>query len=347
MGVVVRQADLNADRDQIIELQKKYLTNQSGIQRFDWLYKKNPFGLPHVWVAQDSSTSTVIGAAAAFPRSLYIGLQKKIGWVLGDFCISEEYRSLGPAIQLQRACLEGVNIEGNTIWYDFPSEKMLAIYKRLKISSPGKMIRFVKPLKVDRKVRAWVNSPLLQRCINGIGNRILDVNNRRGKVSTGLTLDVHVGEYGYEFTELSEKVGDSVGNCLERTAAFLEWRYKQNPLGDYVMITARLDGELKGYAVFTETESDAILIDIFGFRNEPIIVGLLHDIVGRVRLNGCETLEASLVEGHPWIPFLQSVGFKPRETAPVIIAGVQNESVCSANSEPQASILLMQGDRDS
>ncbi len=344
---MIRHADLNVDRDQIIDLQRKYLTEHSDLLRFEWLYENNPFGLPHVWVAEDSSTSAIIGVAAAFPRSLYVELQKKIGWVLGDFCISAQYRSLGPAIQLQRACLEGVSLEGSAIWYDFPSDKMLAIYKRLKVSSPGKMIRFVKPLKVNRKVRDLVSSNILQRCLITVGNKVLDLSSRRVKARAGLVFEDHVGEYGHEFTELSEEVGGSGKNCLEHTASYMDWRYRQNPLGNYVLIVARQDGELKGHAVFTETESDATIIDVFGVHEEHIIVGLLLDIVRRVRLHGRETVEVSIIEGHPWTPFLQTVGFRPRETAPVIVAGLQQDSACKTNRERQASLLLMQGDRDS
>ena len=117
------------------------------MDRFDWLYVKNPFAEPSVFVAHDSKSSEIIGTAAAFPRSLYIGKQKTMGWVLGDFCMSEHYRSLGPAIQLQKACLEGLGPRESAIWYDFPSKSMLAIYKRLKAPAPKKMIRFVKVLK--------------------------------------------------------------------------------------------------------------------------------------------------------------------------------------------------------
>ena len=347
MGVVVRDADLTSDRDHIVDLQKRYLTEHSNNERFEWLYKKNPFGLPRVWVAQESNTSAIIGVAAAFPRSFYIGSNKKTGWVLGDFCISEEYRSLGPAIQLQRACLEGLKHEASTIWYDFPSAKMLAIYKRLKTPPPGKMIRFVRPLRVDRKVRTWVNSRLLQLCLSMVGNTVLDLGHGRVKSFTGLTFARHEGGFGDEFSELAERIGGTGGNCLERTSAYLNWRYRDNPLGCYLLLTARFEGELKGYAVYTETELVATIIDIFGFQEKNVIVGLLDAIVRNVRFRGSETVDVSIIEGHPWIPFLQSGGFRPRETAPVIITDLHLGTVDKTTDDRQASLLLMQGDRDS
>ncbi|GJL65560.1 MAG: hypothetical protein NPIRA05_05310 [Nitrospirales bacterium] len=347
MDLVVRHADLTKDGEQLVDLQRRYLTARSNLQRFHWLYRNNPFGQPRVWVTEESKSCAIVGAAAAFPRSLYIGLQKKIGWVLGDFCISEQYRSLGPAIQLQRACLEGLGLKGNAIWYDFPSSHMLAIYKRLKVMQSRQMIRFVKPLKVDRKVRSFVKSSIIQRCLNRMGNLVLRVSDRRGKTPPGLTLQQHVGECGPEFTELSDAIGGSYGNCLERTAAYLNWRYCHNPLDCCVLITARKEGKLKGYAVFTETEADAYVLDVFGVQESEVIVGLLDHIVGRIRLGPCETVVVSIVDNHPWIPFLQSVGFKPREASPIIMTGLPIESECKTNENQHRSLLLMQGDRDS
>jgi len=347
MDLVVRHADLVNDCEQIVELQRRYLTERADLQRFNWLYRDNPFGQPRVWVTEESTSRAIIGAAAAFPRSLYIGLKKKIGWVLGDFCISEQYRSLGPAIQLQRACLEGLGIEGNAIWYDFPSSHMLAIYKRLKVIQSQQMIRFVKPLKVDRKVRALVKSKFFQRCLNMVGNLALNVSDRRVQSPSGLTFQQHVGECGPEFTELSEVIGGSHGNCLERTSAYLNWRYCHNPLDCCVLVTARKEGILKGYAVFTETGADTHILDVFGVRDSDVMVGLLDHIVGRVRSGPCETVVVSIVDHHPWIPFFQSVGFKPREASPIILAGFPLESECQTKENQHMSLLLMQGDRDS
>ncbi|WP_447968778.1 hypothetical protein [Nitrospira sp. M1] len=347
MDLVVRPADLTNDCEQIVDLQRQYLTPRADLKRFHWLYQHNPFGQPQVWVSEESKTCAIIGAAAAFPRSLYIGLKKQLGWVLGDFCISEQYRSLGPAIQLQRACLEGLGHEGGVVWYDFPSTHMLAIYKRLKVSQSKQMIRFVKPLKIDRKLRSVVKSTFLQRCLNPLGNLALRVSDRRVNNPPGLTFQQHAGECGLEFTELSDAIGGIHGNCLERTAAYLNWRYGQNPLAPCVMVTARREGTLKGYAVIAETEADAMILDIFGVQDRDVMVGLLDHLVARARSSLAETIVVSIVEDHPWIPFLQSVGFKPREASPIIIAGLPVESEHKTNENQQMSLLLMQGDRDS
>src|ERR1051325_7684213 len=67
---------------------------------FNWLYRQNPAGEALAWVAVDSSTHRIAGAAAAFPRTVFFSGRKARGHVLGDFCIHRTHRSLGSALAL-------------------------------------------------------------------------------------------------------------------------------------------------------------------------------------------------------------------------------------------------------
>jgi len=79
--------------------------------------------------------------------------KEKRGWVLGDFCFGERFRSLGPALQLQRACLESLAQEPNAFTYDFPSQSMMAIYKRIGIAQSGSLVRWPSLLKRKAKLK--------------------------------------------------------------------------------------------------------------------------------------------------------------------------------------------------
>ncbi len=347
MGYVVREADLTKDRDEIIALHLKFLSPLADHKRFEWLYCDNPFGEPLVWVVQDSENTKVMGTAAAFPRSMWVGVMRKVAWVLGDFCVSEEYRSLGPALQLQRTCLEGVELAKDTIWYDFPSATMLAIYKRLKIKSSWEMIRFAKPLRVDQKVQSLMSPGLAQKSMSRVGNTVLQWLDRKVEVRAGLTFQIHEGDCGQEFTELSESIGGTIGNCLERTASYLNWRYGQNPLQCCEIMTARIENMLRGYAVFSQNGTGAIIMDLFAADDQEIILGLVNEVVNIVRERGVERVDVSIVQGHPWITSLESLGFRARDTIPVIMNNTIPASSSGINEECEQPLpLVMQGDRD-
>ncbi len=346
MAVFVRNADLFEDRPAIVDLHQKFLTSTSSEKRFEWLYCQNPYGLPKVWIAQDEESGEIVGTAAAFPRGLRIGSKKEVGWVLGDFCISDAYRSLGPALQLQRTCLEQVRSGTDSIWYDFPSHKMLAVYKRLKISSTRNMIRFVKPLRVNRRVQAIVKGEALQKGLSFLGNVALNLTAKRVHVKQGMIFSYHKEQCGDEFTALSDEMATTNMNCLERSATYLNWRYHQNPMYSSEFITARFMGVLKGYIVFSEMEGDALILDVFGSHEDDVMLGLIVNVLDRIRERGHESLSVSMVEGHNWIPFFVSLGFSPRDTDPVIIQTAQCGSTTTSYDCGSPSLLLMQGDRD-
>src|SRR5262245_31471653 len=119
MNTAIRQVDLTADKKRIIDSLFRYLTPRSDERRFNWLYKNNPSGRAQVWAAVNRQDDTIIGLASAFPRRVYIGEREALCWVLGDFCINEGHRTLGPALQLQRACLAGIDAGEAAFCYDF------------------------------------------------------------------------------------------------------------------------------------------------------------------------------------------------------------------------------------
>src|SRR5215467_13505719 len=126
MGICLREADLVQDEELLVALGRKYLPEMTA-PRFRWLYRENPFGPARVWLALDDTGRTPVGMASVFPRRGYVRGSEVLGCVLGDFCISEDYRSLGPAAKLQRACLSSIKACDFAFYYDFPSSGMIAV----------------------------------------------------------------------------------------------------------------------------------------------------------------------------------------------------------------------------
>src|SRR3990172_10896236 len=148
MGVSLRRAHLELDRDLLVDAFRRYINPEYDAPRFDWLYRGNPHGEARVWIAFDPDTK-LVGAAGAFPRRMYVGDREQLGWVLGDFCVNPQYRSLGPALQLQRTFLDQVDSGEMAFWYDFPSSSMMALYRRLRLEPFARLVRLAMQLRVD------------------------------------------------------------------------------------------------------------------------------------------------------------------------------------------------------
>lgn len=346
MAIVIRKADIYTERQSLINLLYQYLTKQSNEQRFDWLYRDNPHGPARVWVAIDTRDHAIIGMSGAFPRHMYVGEREELGWVLGDFCVNDQYRSLGPALQLQRACLADVDSGAIRFCYDFPSRPMMAIYKRLGINPSGQMFRLAKPLRVDRKVEEIIKIPLLARGISAAGNFFLTLYNRRSRHRGAGTISLHEGTCGEEFSLLARQVAGRYGVCIQRSAEYLNWRYVTNPLRRYELLTVRRNGVLLAYVVFNQNNENAVLVDLFGVEEPETITSLVDGAISLLWKRGVVTVSIPMLESHPWFTLLQQMGFKAREADPVVIYASSNSPLKQSLIEG-FSWFLMDGDRDS
>ena len=346
MSLVIRPAHLESDQELLVDTLICHLNPLYDSVRFNWLYKNNPHGPARAWLMSDTTNSTVVGMAGAFPRRVYIGVREATCWVLGDFCIHEHYRILGPALQLQRACLADMHPETVAFSYDFPSASMLAVYKRLHIDPLGNICRFAKPLRIDRKIEELVSVPLLVSLMKWVGNLALAFPDLSQRDTGELTIVLHEGWCGEEFSVLARDVGWQYGVCVQRSAEYLNWRYVANPLVRCEILTARCHGVLVAYAVFTQSGEDAMVMDLFGVQDRQVISTLVESLIKFLRKRCVITLSAPLFESHPWTALFQRLGFRARETSPVMI-------YTPPGASPEGSSLqgmdwfFMYGDRDS
>jgi hypothetical protein len=222
----------------------------------------------------------------------------------------------------------------------------MAVYKRLGITDIQRLVRFAKPLRVDRKVTAKIKAPLVARGLAAMGNRLLDWRDRFHQRDTTLTISIHEGLCDEEFSRLAQRVNDQLGVCVQRTADYLNWRYLAHPLRRYELLTARRHGELLAYLVLTHNGEDAIVADLFGVEASAVIGRLMETAVGLLREHGVMTLSVPLWESHPWIPLLQRLGFRAREASPVVIS-VPSHATARHIRPEGLRWYFMHGDRDS
>jgi GNAT superfamily N-acetyltransferase len=340
----IRSADPVADRALLTDLLSHNLSPDAGGRRFEWLYLENPHGQARAWVATEEGTRRGLGAAAAFPRRLLVGGSARPGYVLGDFCIDPHHRSLGLALQLQRACLEQIVSTPFVVAYDFPSDRMMAIYRRMQIPPIGQMVRWAKPLRTNRKIGNLVNSPALASLLAAPFNVLLKWKDFASFPDGGWRIEDHEGICEEEFTHLAHSVGTRYGSCVERSAEYLNWRYLRHPLVHHEFLAARHDGELRGYVVFSHTSEDAKIVDLFGFSDTQMWTALVARVVALLRDRGVVTLSIPALAPSPWTGLLKGWGFLPREVAPIVVCAPGREA---ASSENATSWFLMDGDRES
>jgi hypothetical protein len=262
--------------------------------------------------------------------------------VLGDCWVTEQYRSLGPVLALQRACFREIDSGAARFCYDFPSASMMAVYRRLQIKPSFQLLRMAKPLRVERKLKRFVTQEAAHRVLSAVGNRFLDLGEKKTVRDCNIAVMSHAVEFDGEFSNLGTRMGKGAGIHIQRTCEYLNWRYRHNPLCQYDVLVARRGGSLDGYAALLQEGDGATLVDLFCTPEAGVLDALVNHGVGLMKGRGVQTLSAFVGENHPWRDCLQRHGFKVREASPIVCyAGAGGELPEYRNW------MVMSGDRDS
>ncbi|MGA7235520.1 MAG: GNAT family N-acetyltransferase [Bryobacteraceae bacterium] len=321
MTISVHPVESESQSQELIDTLQANLPHLPHARLFPWLYLRNPEGRALVWHATNSETGRMIAVAAAFPRRVYVRGEAVRGYVLGDFCVDAGHRSLGLALALQRACLEGLSRGDTGFAFDFPSQTMLAIYKRLQIEVNATMIRYAKPLRADRKVADRVPVPAIARGLTLAANAALILRDVRMGRSGDWAIAADPGPWGEEFTRAAREWSSSVGVCVARTAEYLNWRFREHPLQKYEMLTARQGSRLSGYLIHHSNGEDWTIADLFAEDDGARSV-LLTEATTIARKHGAHTVSVAWLATHSGRRLLEENGFRPRESSPVVLVGL-------------------------
>jgi len=318
MAIPVRSARFDSDEQELTDVLQMNLPYRQHTLFFQWLYRDNPAGEARAWVATDPDTNRIVGAAAAFPRLMSCGSDEALGYVLGDFCIQPQYRSLGHALALQRACLDGLSASSPVFIFDFPSQSMLAIYKRLGIEVNIEMARHAKLLRADHKIAERVPVSAVARGLSSVVNIGLRLWERSRKQIGPQTIAVEEGPWGEEFTRAAKKWSPAAGVCVLRTADYLNWRYRKHPTQSYELLAARHGEALRGFLILHLAGENCVIDDLLA-QDDQVCQALLAEAVALARQWGVHTLSVPWLSTHPGRHLLKQCGFRPRESHPVVL----------------------------
>jgi len=344
VAITIREADLETDRDEIIRFLYENLTPQSNGSRFDWLYLGNPNGRARAWIAVDEGGRT-IGAAAAFPRHFWIDGKSERAWVLGDFGIGREHRSLGPALQLQRFVFASLASNDFAIAYDFPSASMMGIYRRLGVPLLGRHVRHVKLIRADEKIDNWVRHEFFAQCLSYIGNWALRFQQLPRFRNRDIEFSLHEGPFGKEFHTVNSGCALHPFQAV-RSAEYLNWRYRKHPLKRYCVLAARRHSELVGYGVVEIDDRHAMLAELCANDMPKILPGMIAYIERILREMKICSIGMPVLEHCHFVPHLRRAGFYPRESVPVIACVTGGDKWLAGARDPN-NWLLLYGDRES
>ncbi len=317
--IAIRQAELVTDRQVILDLVRANLTEGATLERYEWLYRRNPDGDGRAWIATDESRGEPVGVASAYPRLMEVEGKQVTCWNLGEFAVSASYRTLGPALRLQRTCL-GPVLDGSVAFsYDNPNESFLAVYRRMGIPVTGHVARYLKPLRVDRRLAGWIRNRMIARPLSALGNGLLWLKDASLRAGRRHAIRPHEGPFDARFTRLHETVSRRFAVCGGRRAEYLNWRYRENPIHPSGVLTAWRDSEMTGYVVFHTRLVDGYITDLLAEDRPGLARDLVSAGVEALRRCGALTVSAWAIGSDPLVEVLREAGFFEMRGYPLVV----------------------------
>jgi hypothetical protein len=332
MSLAIRRASLTEDRQELLELFKRNFSEfgENLEERFDYYQSKsNPAGEGWTWLLYDRSDGSAVGTTSLFRRNMYVdGKQLAVGQVM-FFAVDAAYRSLGPAVMLQRATFDPVDRGEVAFCYDCPPhDEGMSTFVRLGMPPNCEMTRYVLPLRSDEYLGKKLGKGAWTRPVVASANLLLRLRTSRHS-SEGLEVSEFDGDFGEEFSHLDKAVSSSGAVRICRSAEVLQWLCREFPLpakragsmDGFRVLVARRAGELVAFLVFlSQLDNLVAIVDLFGSRLDTAARPLLEAVIEIAKQRKMHGVYGYCVAGSALSRVLESAGFRPRERAARVVA---------------------------
>lgn len=292
MSYIIIKADLKKDKEIIMSLCTNNLSEMTE-KRYSWKYENNPYGPAECWLVKHTEQNTIIGTAALFPRGMIIQGEFKRAGIAGDFAISKNYRSLGPALLLQKKVVTGFRDSNFDILYGVPNSQSAPVLIRIGYKVIGNNVWMSKPIKSYNFLRYYISSSITLKILSKPVDVIIKYLSRESyyKKPETFTFEV-ITSFDKRFDDLWEKVSDKYTIIGERKSHYLNWKFLQNPCKNYDIfaLTQKKTNELLGYIVSHTTENRALIVDILTLNLNEIFDSLLSEFILFQRKKGVESI---------------------------------------------------------
>ncbi len=348
MSFTILKADLERDKGDILNFWKKNFSTWPQ-EKYPWFYENIPCGPSECWIVKETEKDTVIGSTAVFPRRFYVKGKYMLGGITGDFAMDKNYRTLGPALKLQKATISASNGNKYDFLYGYPNKLSEPVQRRAGFKIVGSTYRMVKILRSNNYVRRYINVPMITKLFSKPVDLILKFKSKetyyknRGEFSAEVLSD-----FDKRFDDLWEKASATYKVVGERTSEFLNWRFSKCPYKEYnvFVLTQKGTGELFGYIVFYITKNNVNIADLFVLDMNGYVDVLLSEFFLYQRKKGYETVSMIYLGNEDFVRKLQEYDFSIRDIDRKIIAFINHDSPFSSYLLEKKNWFLTEGDND-
>ena len=281
--------------------------------RYDWIYRRNPYGTARCWVVFDRASGRLVGSAASWPWPMARGAHSVEGAQDGDSVVAPGW---------QRQGIDGVRTEAwrshawqaKTIGLSWPNEKSRgAGIKR------GRAARIVGPVPkavLMLNAKAYLAQHDWPAFVSAAGGAVVDTALTAWRKlvlqgQAGLAFEA-VRRFESSVDEVTQRCMTWPGFWSPHDADFLNWRYLVHPTAQYLAFALVDSCKLAGYYVL-KIDGHASWLMEFVTPVSPrcLASALLLHLIETAQAAGCTHVTFSAPPRWRHWKLLHAVGFLP------------------------------------
>lgn len=292
---------------------------------YEWLYRRNPFGLARCWITLERASGRPIGSNARWPWPCARGGERREAVLVGDVVLVREWQRQG--LSAPRSVVARSHPwRSSTIEVAWPNEKNRgALRKRGGEEEFAARIPYeILPLRGRGRGAAAMATTLVGAVLAGW---------QRGALRedfAGAIESVRRFDAACDAITAACAVEESL--WFPHGADFLNWRYLEHPTHEYVALAAHGAAGLEGYCVVRVDGERGWLMEFVAPPRQPAARALLQRTVAAARHAGCTRLNALAGPSWPHWSLLRRAGFVRGRPWPLFVQAPNEPSAMSAES---------------
>lgn len=263
-GYLIRRAE-EKDEPTLLHLLERFVTTQQAARRYDWLYKRNPQGCAATWLACEPELGQIVGFTSIYARDFLVNGKIVKGGVGFDAFVRPDHRRRGIAQSLHVASHQAM--ANGDVPFDFMCGPPVRANLQALLKAGSQVVGALRYVSVPLNLRGITKMLHLHNYSDSVGQRFAVLDSLLSRVrnlllGSGDKVAVRVVDrVNYRFDNLWQQIASAFPVIGRRDAAYLDWRYLQNPVCWQQLVALELQGKLIGWAALEFAPQGCLLVD--------------------------------------------------------------------------------------
>jgi len=285
--------------------------------RFYWLYDPKSYGQAIAWLSIIDHSGEIVGSGGFYKRSFIINKEQLVIGIAADFMIKKEHRVFGPALPIQQTIRDNWSASKLTFMFAFPNKASEGVFKRAGYQRLAYSNNWVKLLRTERKLVAYVKVKWIASFIGKIINQLLRLPDRMKLLKAKNSFHIKIlNSCCPDFDDLWQEAKDNFSIIGEKSSAYLKWRYIDCKTKEYQFycLYDRTNSRLRGYLVYAIQDELAEIEELLVADFHSTLDWLLLSFSEQMRIAGIHSISINFLGRTTFEDSLRRAGFFRRNS---------------------------------